>query len=129
MKILAEINTETHAILEIEVLQQILEELHQIKETVQIHHTEKVAVNLKGAAKMLGCTYDFAKELYHNGKLRGRQEKPGATILIDTQSIRDYIKQGEELPTGPQFPEHTQEITMPLSDNQMIALQRRLSKK
>ena len=129
MKILAEINTSTHTVLEVAVLDRILQEISEIKQKMKAP-AEKISVNLKEAAKMLGCSYDYVKQLFHDGKLKGRQEGKGAVILIDYQSIVDFIKAGQSTAgSGMILPTPPVEEIQAASDQQMIEMQQRLQKK
>ena len=131
MKILAEINTQTHTVIENTVLKQILDKLQAIESKVGKHQVERVSVSLREASKMLGCSYGYAKVLFHSGKLKGRQDDKGTIVLIEYQSVIDFVKKAPSQQANGEYIEDTcsQQFVEPLSDSAMIELQRKLMKK
>ncbi|MGB0521453.1 MAG: hypothetical protein ACPGJS_00765 [Flammeovirgaceae bacterium] len=127
MKILAEIDTQTHTVIELTVLQEILQNLQQIQAKLEKKNIDRVAVNMKEAARLLGCNYAHIKQLFHEGKLKGRQDGKGATIFIDYQSILDFIKTSpKKRKKGEEVPAHFEELPAP-SDEELLDLHSRLA--
>ena len=130
MKILAEIDTNTHTVIELGKLDQIINRLESIEQSLKRKTVEKVSVSLREAAEMLGCTYSYVKELYHDGKLRGRQDGKGAVVFIDYESVIDFIKKGQPNANGHYIETSVvAEVNGSLSDEQMVALSQKLVKK